>query len=676
MCAVAVFDSSSLPLVEDMYAKFLADPNSVDAEWKAYFLGWQAAGSASEGREGDNSKSLAQFKYAEAWRTRGHLAAHINPLAESAPQLPEELKPETYGLTAAEAGNYQAVYGAKTGIETAHLRTPAERQWVQNWWENEAAKTKPDAAVQKLLYTGLVQAGFMEKFLHTKFVGAKRFSVEGNDGIVPLLKILTEISARDGVKNIVMGMAHRGRLNVLCNILHKPFEELFAAFADKMTLEGGPSSGDVKYHMGKVYTTHTASGDVELQLLYNPSHLEAVNASVLGVARAKADLSSDTAYTTVLPVLIHGDSAVAGQGIVAEVNNLMGVPAYHVGGTVHFVLNNQVGFTADPVDAFATAYCTDIFKHISIPIVHVNADDIEACLTATIFAWEYRKQFGKDVALDLVGYRRWGHNEGDDPTFTQPKLYEKIRPHATPAEVYAAQLKGQGMSEGELSAIEQAFTAELNAAFEKASKGITSKAKGEKASDAQVETMAEAGALKCVTENWSKQPSGFQINDKVNKVIEERIAMLHGEKPLNWGAAETAAYGALLQEGISIRITGQDIQRGTFSHRHAVLVNGADGSKWNVLQPLAANGATAQFYNSVLSENAVMGFEYGYALARPTNSLVIWEGQFGDFANGAQVVIDQFLSAAETKWGQMNHLTLLLPHGYEGQGPEHSSARL
>lgn len=405
MCAVAVFDSASLPLVEDMYAKFIADPSSVDAEWKAYFLGWQAGGSLAGEGAGDG-KDLARFKYAEAWRTRGHLAAHINPLNTSSPERGAELKPETYGLTESEAGDYAAVYGGSIGVECGVLRVPAEREWVQAWWEGQAAKAKADKPTQLAMYEGLVQANNFEKFLHTKFVGAKRFSVEGNDGIVPLLRLLTNESAKDGVKHIVMGMAHRGRLNVLCNVMHKPLAELFAAFGDKLTTEGGPSSGDVKYHLGKVYNAHTPSGDVELQLMFNPSHLEAVNAMVLGAARAKADLAGGD--EKVLPVIIHGDSAVAGLGNVAETNNLMGLKAYHAGGTLHFVLNNQVGFTANPEDAFAGAYCTDIFKHMSVPIVHVNADDIEACWTATRFAWEYRKTFGKDAVVELMGYRRWG----------------------------------------------------------------------------------------------------------------------------------------------------------------------------------------------------------------------------------------------------------------------------
>ena len=674
MCAVAVFDSASLPLVEEMYAKFLADQISVDPEWKAYFLGWQAGGSVgSEGGAGDG-KDLARFKYAEAWRTRGHLAAWVNPLKEAAPEVPAELKAETYGLSEVEAGDWAKVYGGKVGVECGAVRIPSERAWVQDWWEGGNAKQALAGDVQLSLYDGLVRANGLEKYLHTKFVGAKRFSVEGNDGIVPLLSQLVERAAAGGVKHVVMGMAHRGRLNVLCNIMHKPLSELFAAFGDKLTAEGGPSSGDVKYHLGKVYNAHTKSGDVELQLMFNPSHLEIINPVVLGAARAKADAGAGKAG--VLPIQIHGDSAVAGQGTVSETNNLMGLEAFDAGGTLHFVINNQVGFTANPTDVWAGGYCTDIFKQMGVPIVHVNADDIEACWATVRFALEYRTTFGKDVVIDLIGYRRWGHNEGDDPTFTQPKLYEKIRPHAMPYEIYANQLKAAGVDAGKLEQIEKAYADELADAFAMAQKGITTKAKDEKMASGKVETMAEAGTLKNVIAAWGQQPAGFAINEKVGKVVEERVAMLHGEKPLNWGAAETAAYSCLLQEGISIRMSGQDVQRGTFSHRHAVLVSGDDGSKWNVLNSLGAKGAVCNFYNSALSESGVLGFEYGYAMARPKDSLVIWEAQFGDFANGAQMVIDQFIAAAETKWGQMNHLTLLLPHGYEGQGPEHSSARL
>ena len=665
-----IFDSFSVPYVEEMYAKFMADPESVGAEWKAYFLGFTAGNSATaSGGEGNDG----MVRYATAWRERGHLAAWINPLAESGPSLPVELKPETYGLAAGEGSEFAKVYGGKVGVEVGAVREPVEKMWVQEWWEKGQAKNAAlDTPTRLKIYDGLVRAGGLEQFLHKKFVGAKRFSVEGNDGMIPLVLRLIELAAANGTTHVLMGMAHRGRLNVLVNVLHKSSAELFATFGDKLTAECGPSSGDVKYHLGKTYNHHAESGkDIELQLLFNPSHLEAVNGSVLGVARAKRDMGGK-----VLPILIHGDSAVAGQGVVAECNNMMATEAYGVGGTMHIVANNQIGFTADTDEAVSGDYCTDIFKAIGCPIVHVNGDDIEACWQAMCFTWEYRTTFGKDAVVDLVGYRRWGHNEGDDPTFTQPLMYAKIKGHKTPAEVYAAQLAGMEIPATELKKIEAAYTAELDAAFAEAQKGITTKAKASTVKNEEPDTVAEAGEIKRVAEAWSKPPQGFVFNEKVGKVAEERVAMLHGEKPLNWGAAETAAYGCLAQEGYSVRITGQDAQRGTFSHRHAVLTCADTNSKWNVLDGLSAKGAKIEIANSVLSENVVMGFEYGYALGKPDKSLVIWEGQFGDFANGAQVVIDQFMSAAEAKWGQTNHLTLLLPHGYEGQGPEHSSARL
>jgi 2-oxoglutarate dehydrogenase E1 component len=662
-------DSASLPAVEELYAQFQADAASVGPEWRAYFTGWESGASqAGTGTAGDPAAALA-----EAWRTRGHLFARTNPLAATAPNWPAELQPATYGLTTAEP--WAQIYGGSVGLEMAAIREPAEREWAQNWWEGTPAK--PNAAQQERLYQGLVQANSLEQFLHKKFVGVKRFSIEGSDGLIPLLHALSEHHAAQhaGLQpHIIMGMAHRGRLNVLCNVLHKPLVEMLAAFAETLTTTGGPISGDVKYHLGKTYTHKAENGTtVTLDLLYNPSHLEAVNPMVLGKSRARAEELGSTA--AVLPILVHGDSAVAGQGVVAECNNLMSLPAYRVGGTLHIVLNNQVGFTADPADAVGGTYSTDIFRSLGTPIVHVNADDIEACWQAVMFAYAYRQKWGKDVVLDLLGYRRWGHNEGDDPTFTQPLLYEKIRAHPTPAELYKTQLLAAGIPAATLAKIEDAYLAELTDAFTKAQAGYSTTAKATAFAPAAVTTEAEAGQLKKLADIWGTPPSGFVMNEKVRKVIDERVAMLRGEKPLNWGAAEAAAYGTLLQDGQSVRMTGQDVQRGTFSHRQCVLVGGADGRKWNVLQGLATQGATFTLLNSALSENAVMGFEYGYNLGQP-KTFTLWEAQFGDFANGAQVVIDQFLASAQAKWGQHNGLTLLLPHGYEGQGPEHSSARI
>ncbi|NBX86012.1 MAG: 2-oxoglutarate dehydrogenase E1 component, partial [Proteobacteria bacterium] len=646
MPTAAVFDPASVGYVDEMYQQFLQNPDGLTPEWRAYFMGF-GAGSVTGGAAGNVENSNGADALARAWRERGHLVAKLNPLlgnknAQNGTEnnsngqkndLPPELRAETYGLDPSEEAKWRAYYGGFVGVECATLVSPDERNWVQNWWESERPLVANET--QLAFYRGLVQANGLEQTLHKKFVGAKRFSIEGNDVVVPLLHQLAETAAAAGIQNMVMGMAHRGRLNVLCNILHKPYAELFAAFADKLTVEGGPSSGDVKYHAGKTYVHPAKAGPIELQLLYNPSHLEAVNPSVLGVARAKADAGSPS-----LAVLMHGDSAVAGQGVVAETNNLMALAAYNVGGTLHIIINNQIGFTADAPEAFGGRYCTDIFKSLGCPIVHVNADHPEACWRALRFCFEYRQKFGKDAVLDVVGYRRWGHNEGDDPTFTQPKMYEAVRAHPVPAEVYKAHLLQSGVAASALAAVEKECMAELDAAFATAQQGVVSKAKGVKlAADVEPETVAEAGDIKRLADCWATPPAGFKLNDKVAKVVEERVAMLRGEKPLNWGAAETAAYGCLLQGGIAVRMTGQDVQRGTFSHRHAVLTDVATNAKWNVLQGVSQKGPSCLVANSALSENAVMGFEYGYALGN-TAALTLWEAQFGDFANGAQVVID------------------------------------
>ncbi len=690
---VQVFDAAGVGDVERLYQQYLSQPDSVGPEWRQYFLGFEAGNVAAElvsaraesaapmaggGALTGGGEALALWQYRHAWRTLGHTVAHLNPLA-GAPKVSEQLKPETYGLTAAalsEADQRLAqVWGGKVGIETSQLRNPAWCAWVQAWWENPANHAPTGRPTQLALYRGLVEANAFEQFLHKKFVGVKRFSLEGNDVVVPLLRLLAEAFGAVGGQHMVLGMAHRGRLNVLCNVLHKPLTELLAAFGDTLTTEGGPTGGDVKYHLGKTYVQHLPDGnELELQLLFNPSHLEAVNPMVLGAARAKAEALGNDGAKRVLPILIHGDSAVSGQGVVAECNNLMTLPAYAVGGTLHVVLNNQVGFTANPEDATSGTYCTDIFHAMGVPIVHVNADDPEACWRALRCAWEFRQQFGVDAVVDVVGYRRWGHNEGDDPTFTQPDLYAQIKRHPVPDAVYRPVLEQAGVPRAELDALVQGFQATLDAALKTAQAGVTVQGAKAAASPRAPDTKVDNAAMLAVAKAWRAAPKGFTGHDKVLKLVQERAEMLEGAHPLNWGAAETAAYGTLLQEGVPVRLTGQDVRRGTFSHRHAVL-NGTGGITWSPLVALAKAPATLTIENSALSENAVMGFEYGVALARP-QGLTIWEAQFGDFANGAQVVIDQFMASAEAKWGQMNGLTLLLPHGYEGQGPEHSSARV
>lgn len=702
------FNPSSTAYVEELLAQYQANPASVSPEWQAYFLGIEAntitpsAGTGSSVSSAAAAKQVGVHRLIRAWRMRGHLAAHLNPLSPTPPETLAELTLNFYGLSEADLDSefmtegvvgqptgklrgiltaLQRAYGGTIGVETANVQDNDSRKWVRAWWENPANHAAPTKDVKKKLYQGLCMANNFEKMLHTKFVGVKRFSLEGNDGVIPIIHRLVETAAADGAKHVVMGMAHRGRLNVLCNVMHKPVADMVAGFADKYTDEGGPTAGDVKYHAGKVYNHHAENGaGIELELMFNPSHLEAVNPVVLGAARAKASQYWEKAgqgdFGTVLSILMHGDAAVAGLGIVSECNNMSMLEYNTVGGTLHIVINNQVGFTAGNEESVGGDYCTDIFKSIGCPIIHANADDIEACWRATRFAWEYRQKFGMDVVLDFVGYRRWGHNEGDDPTFTQPQMYELIRSHPVPSDVYKAKLVEENVfSAAELETLDKAIWDDMLASHAEGMKGVVHKAKHKRVTDTpSPKTAIGKDTVAAIAKAWEDLPKGFVPNAKIANVVKERIDMLNGAKPLNWGAAETAAYGSLLAEGVSVRLTGEDSQRGTFSHRHAVLV-GVDGSKWAPMAAMATKKARHAIYNSALNENATMGFEYGYAHAT-TNTLTLWEGQFGDFSNGGQVIIDQFIASAEAKWGQMNALGLLLPHGYEGQGPEHSSARV
>ncbi|PIZ31984.1 MAG: 2-oxoglutarate dehydrogenase E1 component [Alphaproteobacteria bacterium CG_4_10_14_0_8_um_filter_53_9] len=683
-----VFDSSSLPLVEEMFAKYSADKTSVSEAWQAYFSGWLAAGDVASiensaegeacGISGDCDKAMRLATFMRAWRKWGHVAAKTDPLEEVV-EIPYALTPEAFKLTEADldAGckAVRARYSGTVGAEIGAINDPAERAWAIKWWEGDNGEAVADAEVRKKLLTGLVEANALETFLHKKFVGVKRFSAEGTEASVVMVNWMIDALGAAGGTDVVMGMAHRGRLNALCHIVDKPYEDLMAAFAGTAHGEpGGPRAGDVKYHMGR----ETVRGGVTVRLLFNPSHLEAVNPMVLGYARALQDAAAGE-RTAVLPVLLHGDSAVAGQGVVAECNNMAPVKAYNVGGTIHIVVNNKVGFTANPEDAFGGKYCTDIFRSMGVPIIHVNADDMDACWRAARFAFEYRAEFGKDVVVDVVGYRRWGHNEGDDPTFTQPKVYAKVKNHAVAAEIYGKALVAGGvLADDEVSALEKAAWERLDAALEAAKEERRTAAADRRQSDRRADVPTKVGKdmVEKVAAAWAARPEGFTAHPKVGKVIDERVAQLKGEVPLNWGTAETAAYATLLMEGVGWRLTGQDVERGTFSHRHAVLTDAETDERWDPLAALAAEGAGYTVENSVLSENAVLGFEYGYALATKDKTLVMWEAQFGDFANGAQVVIDQFVASAKDKWGQDNRLAMLLPHGYEGQGPEHSSARI
>ncbi len=715
----------STAYLEQLYQQYLTNPGAVDPSWQAYFkqngpvkAASQGTGAVATPKADDRASDMLQSTAAgaaataqgrvsrlmQAYRAHGHRSASTNPLRAEADVSPElalshfglgdenlDTLYATNGLLNEEYAPLrdilealQATYTGSIGAQFVEL-AEAERLWLQQRMETVRNAPTYSAEEKQRIYHGLMVANNFEKFLHTKFVGVKRFSIEGADSLIPMLDMLTETAADQGVHDIVMGMAHRGRLNVLANIMHKPMVEMMAGFNDTMKFDNDASSGDVKYHMGKSYDVTTSNGHkIHFSLLNNPSHLEAVNPVVLGSTKAKQVRVGDVDGSKVLPLLIHGDSAFAGQGVVMETLNMAGLQGFNVGGTIHVVINNQLGYTAEPQEAFSGEYCTDVARLAQVPIFHVNGDDPEACVHVMQLAMAYRKQFKRDVVIDLVCYRRHGHNEGDDPSFTQPTMYQTIKQQAVPAAGYKQRLEQeQAMSADQAKQMESDYHERMSEALEQSKTEVRvardmfgSVWQGFSESDDKAsKTAVTKKALQAVAESTVSWPTDFTINPKVGKVIELRAKMQNGKEKLNWGAAEMAAYGTLLQEGYSVRLTGQDVQRGTFSHRHAALVDYKTGVRIYPSTQLAKDNARFEVYNSCLSEYGVMGFEFGYSLADP-NTLTIWEAQFGDFANGAQIMIDQFISGTEIKWQRLSGLVLLLPHGQEGQGPEHSSARL
>ncbi len=716
---------------EDLYQQFCDDPTSVPAEWQDYFRGLNDAiisfskttpdGTAPDqsaimgGCESVGNAAMAQnnvSRLIQGYRYHGHRRANINPLKSADDQKSRELSLDEFDLTEAQLNDVfatasvlpeqhaklsdirdalQKTYARSIGVELGNIADLEERRWLRARMESCHNKPSFPKEEQHRIYQGLMVAGNFEKFLATKFIGVKRFGLEGGDSLIPMLDTMVNMAGDVGMTDIVFGMAHRGRLNVLANIMHKPLEEIFSGFLDSAKLddEVESSAGDVKYHMGKSYDVTTTSGHkIHMSLLNNPSHLEIINPVVAGSARAKQNrisLNSDVdGKTKVLPLQIHGDTAFAGQGVVPETLNLMSLQGYDIGGTIHLVINNQVGFTANPEDAFSGNYCTDIAKMLEVPIFHVNGDDPEACVHVMQLAFDYRTKFQKDVVIDLVCYRRNGHNEGDDPAFTQPEMYGVIKKHPVPAALYKTQLTDKNtLSTTEASAMENDYAERMNTAYDNAKKGTLIKpdmfggawSNMQRNSAGKTKTAVTKAVLAKVADGVVAYPDGFTANKKVNKVLEQRGEMLRGKEKLNWGAGEAAAYGTLLQEGFSIRLSGQDVQRGTFSHRHVGVVDNANGAKAFPLKSLTKQENYLSVWNSSLSELAVLGFEFGYSLAAP-QTMTIWEAQFGDFSNGAQIVIDQFISSSESKWHRMSGLVMQLPHGAEGQGPEHSSARL
>ncbi len=717
-------NTAHIELIDSMYQQYLQSPDSIEPSWKSFFQGFDFAlenyGESVQEvpqvvQTAINTGAvpediLTEFKVInliEAYRTRGHLFTKTNPVRKRREYSPT-LDIENFGLTRADLGKkfdcatqvgmaapatleeiikrLEQIYCDSIGVEYIHIKNVEEKNFIRKWIaENENHPILSVEEKRQILHK-LNQAIAFERFLHTKFVGQKRFSLEGGESLIPAVDQLISYSSQHGVDEVVLGMAHRGRLNVLSNIFQKSYKEIFSEFEGK-EFDEDVFSGDVKYHLGASKRVTTASGEeVRINLVPNPSHLETVGALVQGICRAKIDQYKGD-YTKVLPIVIHGDAAIAGQGIVYEIAQMMTLDGYKTGGTVHIVVNNQVGFTTNYLDARSSTYCTDIAKVTDSPVMHINADDVEAVVHAIRFAADYRAKFHKDVYIDLLGYRKYGHNEGDEPRFTQPKLYDIIANHPNPRKIYKQKLLQEGIVSDEIIAeMEQEFKLLLDENFE-AAKEIErnqmsifmeedwrdfSKSAVGKALE-KVDTKFDLAELKELAQKLFVLPSDKKFINKIIRLFQQRLKMVQETNELDWALGELLAYASLLKEGYNVRISGEDVERGTFSHRHAVLKTEDTEEEYIYLKNVS--DSRLDIYNSHLSEYGVLGFDYGYALASP-KTLTIWEAQFGDFANGAQIIIDQYLVAAEEKWKIQNGLVMLLPHGMEGQGAEHSSARL
>ena len=726
---------SNAPFIEELYESWLQDPESVAPEWRRWFDQIQQPGTRDVAHEpireafvrlaykrpGGNGhaptvavaaverKQVSVLQLINAYRFLGLRHANIDPLRRfPKPEVPE-LEPAYYGLTEADmdavfntgslVGPEQLplreilravreTYCGSIGVEYMYISDVAQKRWIQSRFESVRSTPGYSPDLKRHILERVTAAETLEKYLHTRYVGQKRFSLEGGESLIPLLDNLLQRAGEKGIQETVIGMAHRGRLNVLVNTMGKMPKDLFSEFEGKHT--DNLPAGDVKYHLGFSSDIVTPGGPMHLTLAFNPSHLEIVNPVVEGSVRARQHRRRDREGKQVLPVVMHGDAAFAGQGVVMETLNLSQTRGYRTGGTVHVIVNNQIGFTtSDTRDTRSTVYCTDVVKMVEAPVFHVNGDDPEAVVLATEIAFDFRMQFQKDVVIDLVCFRRHGHNEQDEPMVTQPLMYKLISRHPGTRKLYADKLVEQGVIQPEdPDQMIKAFRAALDGGYH-TNKTILSNyhppyaVNWDKFRDAKwtqkVDTSVSLPELKMLAEKLTTVPAEFKLHPRVEKVIADRRQMGLGKLPLDWGMAENLAYAALLKDGYAVRISGQDSSRGTFFHRHAVLHDQArerwDAGAWVPLQHVAENQPDFVVIDSVLSEEAVLGFEYGYATAEP-NELVLWEAQFGDFVNGAQVVIDQFIASGEVKWGRMCGLTLMLPHGYEGQGPEHSSARL
>ncbi len=711
----------------DLYEQYTANPDSVEPSWRSFFQGFDfgmttynetvaeqmgniASGAIENGQVSE--KILKEFnvlKLIDGYRTRGHLFTETNPVRDRRHFFPT-LDKENFGLTDADLqtvfdaakilghkpstlqqilSHLKNVYCQHIGIEYMYMRHPETIQWIQDKININDNLPNFNNDQKKHILSKLNEAVSFENFLHTKYVGQKRFSLEGGESIIPALDALIEAAAEKGVEQFVMGMAHRGRLNVLANIFRKSTQDIFSEF-DGKDYDQEYFDGDVKYHLGLTSDRKTSSGkSININLAPNPSHLETVGAVIEGITRAKQDHYFPDDFSKVLPIAVHGDAAVAGQGIVYEIVQMAQLDGYKTGGTIHLIINNQVGFTTNYLDARSSTYCTDVAKVTLSPVLHVNADDVEAVVHAMLFALDFRMQFGRDVFIDLLGYRKYGHNEGDEPRFTQPLLYKLIAKHQNPRDIYAEKLLSQGVIEPNfVKDLETAYKLDLDQNLEASRKKdltiITPFMQNEwqgmkQVSDdvmlQKVDTTFPKKGLTEIAEVICNLPKDKKFISKIEKLINDRKTMFFETDKLDWAMAEFLAYGSLMTEGYNIRISGQDVERGTFSHRHAVVKVEDSEEEVILLDHLKKAKGKFNIFNSLLSEYAVLGFDYGYALASP-KTLTIWEAQFGDFSNGAQIVIDQYISCGEDKWNNQNGIVLLLPHGYEGQGAEHSSARM
>lgn len=697
---------------DTLYSEFLKNPDAIDSSWRSFFQGYEFAKQPYELLKEDVpliiSKEFQVISLIEDFRKRGHLFTDTNPVRSRRTYLPT-LDIKNFNLdsgdlnTVFQAGrevglgpttlldilsHLKEVYCKSIGIEYAYIREIDEFTWIKKFIHKN--NNHPSFKVQEKLqiFKELNQVVSFEKFLHKKYVGQKRFSIEGAESIIPALQNAINKGGDLEIKEFVFGMAHRGRLSVLANVFNKPYSRLFNEF-EGVVYEDDEFDGDVKYHLGYNCKKQLPNGkSVEISLAPNPSHLEAVGPIVQGISRSKIEKKYKGQSNHLLPILIHGDAAIAGQGVVYELIQMSQLEGYSTGGTIHIVINNQVGFTTNYLDGRSSTYATDVAKTILSPVLHVNGDDVEAVIHTVNFAIEYRQKFKKDVFIDLLCYRKYGHNEGDEPKFTQPKLYKSIEKHPNPKEIYLSKLLSENsISNNEVSLIEQDFKNTLELAFDKAKNKSKTTIKSivrdnwldfNKAKPAdfllEVDTKYSRKELINIGKLVCTLPTTHNFYKKTKKLFLDRIKMIDEDK-LDWGMAELLAYGSLLKEGTPIRISGQDVERGTFSHRHAIVKSENSETKINIFNDLCTDKNSFEIYNSFLSEYAVLGFDYGYAAARP-HGLTIWEAQFGDFCNGAQIIIDQYISSAEEKWNLQNGLVIYLPHGYEGQGSEHSSARM